>query len=152
MPTKAVAVEAEDAINATGTSSIIGYRLRRAQLKVFQRFLRVFDKLNLRPVEYSVLVLIADNPGRKQTEIAEALGIKRANFVALVHEIEERGFVERRPAADDKRANALHLTKAGRTFLTRARAVHDEMEQALVDRLGGAKGRDALLALLDRLM
>lgn len=152
MPTNAVAAEAEDAINATGTSSIIGYRLRRAQLRVFQRFLMVFEELNLRPVEYSVLVLIADNPGRKQTEIAEALGIKRANFVALVHEIEERGLVERRPAVDDKRANALHLTKAGKTFLTRARALHDEMEQALVGRLGGAKGRDALLALLDRLM
>lgn len=152
MPADDLAVETDDAINAAGTSSIIGYRLRRAQLKVFQRFLTVFEKLNLRPAEYSVLVLIADNPGRKQTEIAEVLGIKRANFVALVHEIEDRGLVERRPAADDKRANALHLTKAGRAFLTRARTVHDEMEQALIDKLGGAKGRDALLALLDRLM
>lgn len=151
MPTSPAA-ETDDPIDAAGTSSIIGYRLRRAQLKVFQRFLTVFDKLNLRPAEYSVLVLIADNPGRKQTEIAEALGIKRANFVALVHEIEERGLVERRPARDDKRANALHLTKAGRAFLVRARAVHDEMEQALVERLGGPKGRDTLLALLDRLM
>ena len=145
-------VETDDAIDTAGTSSIIGYRLRRAQLKVFQRFLAVFDELNLRPAEYSVLVLIADNPGRKQTEIAEVLGIKRANFVALVHEMEERGLVERRPAADDRRANALHLTKAGKAFLGRARAVHDEMEQSLVERLGGPKARDALLGLLDRLM
>lgn len=152
MPADEAVVETNDGINAAGTSSIIGYRLRRAQLKVFQRFLTVFETLNLRPAEYSVLVLIADNPGRKQTEIAEVLGIKRANFVALVHEIEERGLVERRPAATDKRANALHLTRAGKTFLARARAVHEEMEQALVDRLGGTKGRDALLALLDRLM
>ena len=86
-------VETDDAIDTAGTSSIIGYRLRRAQLKVFQRFLAVFDELSLRPAEYSVLVLIADNPGRKQTEIAEVLGIKRANFVALVHEMEERGLV-----------------------------------------------------------
>ena len=145
-------VETDDAIDTAGTSSIIGYRLRRAQLKVFQRFLAVFDELSLRPAEYSVLVLIADNPGRKQTEIAEVLGIKRANFVALVHEMEERGLVERRPAADDRRANALHLTKAGKAFLGRARAVHDEMEQNLVERLGGPKARDALLGLLDRLM
>ena len=145
-------VETDDAIDTAGTSSIIGYRLRRAQLKVFQRFLAVFDELSLRPAEYSVLVLIADNPGRKQTEIAEVLGIKRANFVALVHEMEERGLVERRPAADDRRANALHLTKAGKAFLGRARAVHDEMEQSLVERLGGPQARDALLGLLDRLM
>ena len=31
-----------------------------------------------------MLALIAANPGSKQTEIGEALGIKRANFVALI--------------------------------------------------------------------
>ncbi len=148
----AARAEADGVINTAGTSSIVGYRLRRAQLKVFQRFLAVFDGLNLRPAEYSVLVLIADNPGRKQIEIAQVLGIKRANFVALVHEIEARGLVERRPAADDRRANALHLTKAGKVFLERARAVHEEMEQSLVERLGGPRARDTLLGLLDRLM
>ncbi len=140
------------AIDTAGTSSIIGYRLRRAQLRVFQRFLVVFEELNLRPAEYSVLVLIADNPGRKQIEIADALGIKRANFVSLVHGIEGRGLVERRPAADDRRANALHLTAAGEAFVRRIRAVHGKMEQSLVERLGGLAARDTLLKLLDRLM
>jgi DNA-binding MarR family transcriptional regulator len=152
MPTNPAPVETDGTIDTAGTSSIIGYRLRRAQLKVFQRFLAVFDELSLRPAEYSVLVLIADNPGRKQTEIADVLGIKRANFVALVHQIEARGLVERRPAADDRRANALHLTAAGEAFVARARTMHDDMEQALVDGLGGPGERDRLLKLLDRLM
>lgn len=141
-----------DAIDAMGTDSIIGYRLRRAQLQVFHRFLSVFEELELRPAEYSVLVLIADNPGRKQTEVADVLGIKRANFVTLVHKLEGRGLVERRPAGDDRRANALHLTPAGEAFVARARSLHDGMEQALIDRLGGPAERDRLLALLDRLM
>jgi len=152
MPANPAPAETDGVIDAAGTSSIIGYRLRRAQLKVFQRFLAVFDELSLRPAEYTVLVLIADNPGRKQTEIADVLGIKRANFVALVHQSEARGLVERRPAADDRRANALHLTAAGKAFVARARAVHQEMEEALIDRLGGPAARDTLLELLDRLM
>ncbi|MEZ0303592.1 MAG: MarR family winged helix-turn-helix transcriptional regulator, partial [Hyphomicrobiaceae bacterium] len=94
----------EDALETSATSDLVGYRLRRAQLSVFQRFLMVFEKMGLRPAEYSVLVLVADNPGRKQTAIAEVLGIKRANFVTLVHGLEERGLVERRPAAGDNRA------------------------------------------------
>ncbi len=138
-------------LHSGGTTSLIGYRVRRAQLSVFQRFLVVFETLQLRPAEYSVLVLIADNPGRKQTEIAEVLGIKRANFVTLVHGLEERGLVERIASAQDKRANALHLTGDGEAFLTHARAVHDAMEEELVARLGGAAERDRLLALLDRL-
>lgn len=140
-----------DALRAEETTGIIGYRLRRAQLSVFQRFLSVFEELKLRPVEYSVLVLIAANPGRKQTEIAEVLGIKRANFVTLVHSLEERGLVERIASAADKRANALHLTSDGEAFLGRARAVHEAMENDLIDRLGGEAEREKLLALLDRL-
>lgn len=133
------------------TSSIVGYRLRRAQLSVFKKFLSVFDDLKLRPVEYTVLVLIADNPGRKQTEIAEVLGIKRANFVTLVHGLEERGLVKRVPSDADKRANALHLTVEGVGFVAHARGVHETMEQDLVARLGGEKARKTLLDLLDRL-
>jgi DNA-binding MarR family transcriptional regulator len=133
------------------TGAVIGYRLRRAQLSVFQRFLSVFEEVGLRPAEYSVLVMIADNPGRKQTEIAEVLGIKRANFVTLVHGLEERGLVERREADGDRRANALHLTRSGRTFVSNARTLHDSLEADLIDRLGGTRARDTLLALLDRL-
>ena len=105
---------------------VIGYRLRRAQLSVFQKFLAFFDEFKLRPAEYSVLVLIDDNPGRKQTEIAEVLGIKRAN--------------------------ALHLTEAGRTFLATAQARHARLEEETVQRLGGPAARAQLLELLDRLI
>ena len=138
-------------LRSDGTAGLIGYRVRRAQLSVFQKFLAVFETLDLRPAEYSVLVLIADNPGRKQTEIAEVLGIKRANFVTLVHGLEERGLVDRVPSAEDKRANALHLTGDGEAFLAHARALHEAMEEELVARLGGPAARDRLLALLDRL-
>jgi DNA-binding MarR family transcriptional regulator len=151
MPTAAAPSPPEDALETGATTGIVGYRLRRAQLSVFQKFLAVFDELKLRPADYSVLVLIADNPGRKQTEIAEVLGIKRANFVTLVHGLEERGLVERMPSAADKRANALHLTREGEAFLAHARGVHKAMEDELVVRLGGAQARDRLLALLDRL-
>src|SRR5215217_5312185 len=133
------------------TTGITGYRLRRAQLAVFQRFLAVFDSVTLRPAEYSVLVLIADNPGRKQTEIAEVLGIKRANFVTLVHGLENRDLVERLPLASDRRANALHLTQTGAAFLARIRLMHEGMEEDVVRRLGGPDARDQLFALLERL-
>lgn len=144
-------INASDALRTEATTGILGYRLRRAQLSVFQRFLEVFEEARLRPAEYTVLLLIADNPGRKQTEIAEVLGIKRANFVTLVHGLEARQLVERRAAADDRRANALFLTAEGGRFLAEARARHEEMEQQLVTQLGGEANRAQLLALLERL-
>lgn len=144
--------DSDSGLRTETTIGAIGYRLRRAQLSVFQQFLAVFEELKLRPAEYSVLVLIDDNPGRKQTEIAEVLGIKRANFVTLVHGLEERGFVERIPSAHDKRANALHLTESGTTFLRMAQARHATLEDETIARLGGPAARKQLLALLDRLI
>ncbi|MBK8082471.1 MAG: MarR family transcriptional regulator [Devosia sp.] len=151
MPLADASAVAHRSLLTQATTSLVGYRLRRAQLSVFHRFLMLFDDLRLRPAEYSVLVLIADNPGRKQTEIAEVLGIKRANFVTLVHGLAQRRLVERAASADDRRANALHLTAEGQAFVVRARALHDAMEADLVTRLGGPAGRDRLLSLLDRL-
>jgi len=138
---------------ATGVvSEIIGYRLRRAQLHIFQQFISGFAALDLRPAEYSVLVLIGDNPGSKQTEIAQALGIKRANFVALINGLESRGLTERRQVPGDRRSNALFLTPDGDAFLARANAAQREFEAECVVRLGGPEARDQLMELLDRLI
>ena len=133
------------------TDDIIGYRLRRAQLSVFHRFRSVFADMEIGPADYAMLVLIDDNPGRRQTDIADALGIKQANFVSLVRAFEERGLIERLPAETDKRVKAIHLTPRGAAFLAEARKLHDEMEAALVSELGGEEARDTLLKLLDRL-
>lgn len=149
---RAAAVDTvEQPLETNAATGIIGYRLRRAQLGVFQRFNAAFAELNLRPVEFSVLALIADNPGRKQTEIAEVLGIRRANFVALINGLEQRGLTVRRAAHGDKRANALHLTPAGTQFLEEVRKLHDAFENECIRRIGGSNARDTLLKLLDEL-
>lgn len=133
-------------------SGIVGYRLRRAQVAVFQQFMARFAEFGLTPAEYSVLALIGSNPGSKQTEIGDALGIKRTNFVALINGLEQRGLTERQQLAGDRRANALFLTAAGADFIARANAVQVEFEAEMVERLGGRVARDQLIALLDRLV
>ena len=151
MPRPETQMPSDLPLRADSTTRIVGYRLRRAQIAVFQRFLAVFESMGLRPAEFTMLVLIADNPGRKQTEIADALGIKHANFVSLAQDFEARGLVERAPAAADKRVKALHLTPEGEAFLAKARVTHDALEKEFVNRLGGPKARNTLLGLLDKL-
>src|SRR6266550_1859742 len=56
-------------------SELLGYSLKRAQLKVFEDFLRCVAPLQLTPAQFSVLLLLDRNPGRNQTEIANTLGI-----------------------------------------------------------------------------
>src|SRR5262245_28513195 len=92
-------------VGLAAVGNVLGYKLRRAQLHVFQDFLASFSKLKLRPAEFSVLALMAQKPGQKQSEIAETLGIKRANFVALMDGLESRGLAVRRRADTDRRSH-----------------------------------------------
>src|SRR4051794_11189946 len=71
-------------------SELLGYSLKRAQLKIFEHFLRCVAPLQLTPAQFSVLLLLDKNPGRNQTEVANTLGILRPNFVAMLDSLESR--------------------------------------------------------------
>jgi DNA-binding MarR family transcriptional regulator len=137
-------------VNIGPLGNLIGYALRRAQLAVFDDAIHSFAKLDLRPAQYSVLAVIAHTPGLKQSQVAAALGIQRANFVALIDELERRGLARRAPSANDRRSHALHLTDAGQRVLRRADAVVTILEGRIDARLGPG-GRAQLLDLLSRL-
>ena len=139
------------AIDVSSMDKVIGYRLRRAQHYVFQQFGESFAQYDLRPSEYSTLVLVEDNPGRRQNEIADALGIKKANFVALIRGLVERGYIELAQPPSDRRAHALHLTEAGRQLTKQIRKTQDDFEAHCIEMLGGIDARDQLIALLDKL-
>ena len=129
----------------------VGYKLRRAQLAVFQDFIDTFADIRLRPAEFAVISIIAANPGQKQAAIAEMLGIKPANLVALIDGIEKRGLAERRRGDADRRTYALYLTAKGEQFVSRMYTVWHDHESRMIERLGGEAERDRLIALLNRL-
>ena len=137
-------------IKLTDLEGAVGYWLRRAQLAVFEDFARRFAALKLTPAQFSALIAIRDNPGRRQSDIAAALGIRRPNFVAMLDELERRRLAERVPSGSDRRANALRLTAAGETALARGLAAQAEQERALGDHIGAAE-RDALVDALRKL-
>lgn len=132
-------------------ADMVGYALRRAQLAVFDRVIKEFAALDLRPAQFSTLALLKHRPGLKQSEAATALGIQRANFVALFDLLEARGLAERRPYARDRRSYALHLTPAGERLVTRAQAIEAAHERHL-EQILGPDGRSQLLVLLRQLV
>lgn len=129
---------------------VIGYMLRRAQLAVFQEFARIYAPFGIRPAQYAVLTIIERNPGLKQKDVSEALGIKRANFVAMCDELEKLGLAARRQVATDRRSYALHLTKKGEALMKKLHAANEEHEARLIRRIG-EEGRERLIPLLTAL-
>lgn len=135
-------------INYSVLAEAIGYRLRRAQLAVFQDFGESFAAEGLRPADFSVVLVVKHNPGLKQSEVAEALGIQRANFVAIVDGLEGRGIVERRKSDTDRRVQALHLTPLGEQFAESMMTTWEAHEARMIEKLGGTDARDELIRLL----
>ena len=138
-------------IDTSGIDDIIGYRLRRAQVAVFASFVKHFESAGLKPAEYSVLVLAADNPGLKPSQMAAALGIQRANFVALAAGLEGRGLMERKVAENDRRSHGLFLTAPGRDAVNMIARLQERFEAEMVAQLGGDAERKQLIALLKKL-
>jgi DNA-binding MarR family transcriptional regulator len=114
----------------------LGYLLRRAQIAVFRDFFAAFAAYDIRPGQYSILTVIESNPGLKQGEVGEALGIKRANFVAMIDELERRKLVRRDPTPNDRRSYALMLTAKGARLIAELHAVSERHERRLIDAIG----------------
>lgn len=132
-------------------SELLGYSLKRAQLKVFEDFLRCVAPLQLTPAQFSVLLLIDRNPGRNQTEIANTLGILRPNFVAMLDGLESRDLCARIRSTNDRRSHILVLTDKGRAVLARAKKLVAIKHEARLTELLGPANRDALLTMLAKI-
>ena len=132
-------------------SDLLGYSLKRAQLKVFEDFLRCVAPLQLTPAQFSVLLLLDRNPGRNQTEIANTLGILRPNFVAMLDALESRDLCARMRSANDRRSHILMLTDKGRAVLARAKKLVATKHEARLNELLGPAGRTALLEMLSKI-
>jgi len=132
-------------------SELLGYVLKRAQLKVFEDFLRCVAPLQLTPAQFSVLLLLDKNPGRNQTEIATTLGILRPNFVAMLDALETRDLCARMRSANDRRSHILVLTDKGRAVLARAKKLVASKHEARLNELLGPANRVALLEMLAKI-
>ncbi len=132
-------------------SELLGYSLKRAQLKIFEDFLRCVAPLQLTPAQFSVLLLLDKNPGRNQTEIANTLGILRPNFVAMLDGLESRDLCARIRSTNDRRSHILVLTDKGRAVLARAKKLVATKHEARLNELLGPANRAALLAMLTRI-
>ena len=118
--------------------------LRRELRKVYDR--------ELAPTGLSLahawpIVLIAEQPGMSQRELAERLEIEGPTLVRLLHQLSAMELVTRQQNPDDLRANTLHLTPAGRATAKRLRRAMDGVRSRLLAGVSDDELTDALRVL-----
>jgi DNA-binding MarR family transcriptional regulator len=119
-----------------GLDVLVGYVVRRAQLWMVQDFRRALKGLGITPAQFSVLRVIAANPGISQVRVAEALAIERARLVQMIDSLEAAGHVERARSATDRRSHALRLSEAGAVLVERTRGPLEAHQSNIVARIG----------------
>jgi DNA-binding MarR family transcriptional regulator len=97
-----------------GMQQIAGYQLAQAGITTDAVFRQaVGQPLGLRRVEYTILMLIRENPACTSGRLVRALDVTAPNITMWVDKLEQRGLVRRAQSTADRRANHLELTDEG---------------------------------------
>lgn len=118
--------------SAVGWKRRPGYLMSAIGAHVQIRFAELLEPLGLLPAHFGVLRRISVHEGATQQEVADALRQRRAAMVGLVDELETQGLVQRRRHPVDRRANALHITAAGRRLVAKVAAKSAILEDELL--------------------
>ncbi|AXI48071.1 MarR family transcriptional regulator [Sulfitobacter sp. SK012] len=112
----------------------MGYHMKRAFNVVQADLSLTLKPFGLRMLTYSALVLIVDNPGLSQSQLAAAMDVERPNLVVIIDALEQRALIIRERVPTDRRAYALMATLAGRQLYDKAiAAVKAHEERVFLD-------------------
>lgn len=122
-------VRSLDQVKVGELSESVGFLLRLAQLRAFEDFFSDNGPRGLKPGEFTVLWVIACNPGIRQSVLGQRLMIKRAHMTKLIRAMEGQDFVSRRIPDCDRRAVELTLTAAGKEAVDKASVLFFDYER-----------------------
>jgi len=123
-------------------------RLHQIHLALFAEECAGFD---VTPVQFSIMSVIALQPGLDQSQISEEIGVDRATLANVVARLEAGGLLKRITSRLDRRQKLLTLTPRGKSLLARMR---DPVFRAHARTIGALepRARDEFMVLLATLV
>ena len=146
-PDDGAPVPASAGVDTSSLTHLVGYAASRASIQLKKTFQKHLGPLQLKAVEFSILVLVASNPRLNQKQLGAALDLSAPNLAVILDRLAERRLVERVRSTVDRRAQQLHLTPAGRALTERAETIAATMENDALRVLSVAE-RALLIELL----
>ena len=129
---------------------LVGYAATRASLELKKVFALHMEPHGLKIAEFSILMLVASNGDVNQKQLGQALDISPPNMAVTLDRMAERGWIERVRSTHDRRAQHIHLTRAGQAFSERMRKISTTMEEPALASLSRAE-RALLIEMLRKL-
>ncbi len=98
---------------------------------VDQIFRRAVRPLNLTVIEWYILRALYENDGQHASALASAVGRAATSFTPNLDKLQDKGLIERRPDAGDRRAVRIYLTKAGKDKRNEVLDVAENVDQEI---------------------
>ena len=137
-------------LTEAGLHGILGYQLAQATIATTRVFMeRVGEPFDLRPVEFTILTLVHENPGVAARQLADALAVTPPNITMWIDKLERRGLIERERSTTDRRAQHIRATAEGAKLTRQAVQRLVEGEEATLVPLSAAE-RAMLVELLHK--
>ncbi len=124
-----------------------GHLIWRAQQRAWRVFREAAGTNDITPVQASVLLVIANQPGIDQRRLAEMIALDKATTGNVVERLRKRGLLTRAIPPSDRRARALYLTKSGKRLNARLGAVTRKARAVLLEGFSEKETRDLVRLL-----
>src|SRR3954452_8173758 len=111
------------------------------------RFTEALEPFGIRPRHVAALIELRDRGELSQQSLCGQLHLDPTNLVAILNELEERGYAKRRRDPDDRRRHLVEVSKKGIAVIEKVSEVMDGVEADLLAGFEPAE-REQLEALL----
>jgi DNA-binding MarR family transcriptional regulator len=111
------------------------------------RFTEALEPFGIRPRHVAALIELRDRGELTQQSLCSSLHLDPTNIVAILNELEDRGYASRRRDPEDRRRHLVEVSKKGIAVIDKVSQVMDGVEADLLDRLEPAE-REQLESLL----
>jgi DNA-binding MarR family transcriptional regulator len=138
-------------LDHSALDAVLGYQLSLADVPSKRLYFKhIGERFRLRPVEYSLLVLVMSNRDVTQKQLGQALALPAPNLTLLLDKLAERGLLARERSASDRRVQHVRLTAQGDKLARQAQARVPAMEREWL-RVLKPEEKEVLAALLKKM-
>ncbi|KWS32813.1 MULTISPECIES: MarR family winged helix-turn-helix transcriptional regulator [Pseudomonas] len=102
---------------------LLGYTVRRVQIRMSPHLAEQFHQYRLRPTQSSAMLVVEQCPGISQVVLARQLAVERSQIVHLLKKLGRRELVVKTRGTQDKRTNFLQLSNDGSALVERLKIV-----------------------------
>src|SRR5881296_3701276 len=96
------------------------------------RFTEALEPFGIRPRHVAALIELRDRGELTQQSLCGQLHLDPTNLVAILNELEERGYARRRRDPQDRRRHIVEITKKGLAVLGKVSEAMDGVEEDLL--------------------